>query len=159
MAYCDDLIEQAALLCEPRPPEEEPNQANLRRAVSATYYALFHLLTTDAASHWIPERHRHRFARLFEHSRMKKGSEKTLAIPIPDEAPGRIVGIRIRFIAQAFISLQQNRHTADYDHSTVWSRTQVYEEIIKASKAIEDWALVRETDAAQDYLFDLLGGK
>jgi hypothetical protein len=55
--------------------------------------------------------------------------------------------------------LQQNRHTADYDHSRVWSRTQVYEEIYKASKAIEEWALVRDSEAAQDYLLDLLAGK
>jgi uncharacterized protein (UPF0332 family) len=159
MAYCDDLIKQAVLLCEPQPPDVEPNQANLRRAVSAAYYSVFHLLTTDAAANWLHARQRHRFARIFEHSRMKKGSEKTLLIPIPDQAPERIVGIRVRAVAEAFITLQQNRHTADYDHSRVWSRTQVYEEIYKASKAIEEWALVRDTDLGQDYLLDLLAGK
>jgi hypothetical protein len=44
MAYTDELIEHAIALAEPNLPNV-PNQADLRRAVSAAYDALFHLLT------------------------------------------------------------------------------------------------------------------
>jgi uncharacterized protein (UPF0332 family) len=42
MAFPDDLLEQANHLANREP--ELPRQASLRRAVSAAYYALFHLL-------------------------------------------------------------------------------------------------------------------
>jgi hypothetical protein len=45
----------------------EPRQASLRRAVSTAYYALFHLLVTEAASNWSRPELRSRIGRLFEH--------------------------------------------------------------------------------------------
>jgi hypothetical protein len=42
MAYHDDLIEHAVFLSELNLPDD-PKQVDLRRAVSAAYYALFHL--------------------------------------------------------------------------------------------------------------------
>jgi hypothetical protein len=47
MPYHEDLIEHALFLATLNPGQ--PKQADLRRAVSAAYYALFHLLTTEAA--------------------------------------------------------------------------------------------------------------
>ncbi|GAB4215496.1 MAG: hypothetical protein OHK0013_41130 [Sandaracinaceae bacterium] len=46
MALHDDLLAQAARLA--RTDKNRPKQANLRRAASAAYYALFHLLITRA---------------------------------------------------------------------------------------------------------------
>ena len=60
MAYHDDLIEHAILLSQYNLPND-PKQADLRRAVSATYYALFHLLTTEAAQNWKHQSQRIRF--------------------------------------------------------------------------------------------------
>jgi hypothetical protein len=48
MGYHHDLIEHAIDLWQLNVPDE-PRQADLRRAVSAAYYSLFHLLTTEAA--------------------------------------------------------------------------------------------------------------
>jgi uncharacterized protein (UPF0332 family) len=42
MAYHDDLLDQALKLVHEEP--SNPKQAGLRRAVSAAYYAVFHLL-------------------------------------------------------------------------------------------------------------------
>ena len=42
-----DLLAQARLLAEKEP--RRPKQASLRRAVSAAYYALFHLLVDEAS--------------------------------------------------------------------------------------------------------------
>lgn len=47
MALHDDLLEQARYLATKEP--NRPRQASLRRAMSAAYYALFHLLVADGA--------------------------------------------------------------------------------------------------------------
>jgi hypothetical protein len=53
VAYHDDLIEHAIFLSDVNSPGD-PKQVHLRRAISAAYYALFHLLTTEAAQNWKP---------------------------------------------------------------------------------------------------------
>jgi hypothetical protein len=47
-----DLIEQAQHLAKREP--NRPRQASLRRAVSTAYYALFHMLISDAALKLVP---------------------------------------------------------------------------------------------------------
>ena len=59
----------------------EPNQANVRRAVSSAYYALFHLLIRDAILNWKHPSHRSRLARTFDHKRMKEASTAFLKEP------------------------------------------------------------------------------
>jgi hypothetical protein len=63
----------------------------------------------------------------------------------------------LKLIADSFVTLQQARHTADYDNSKVWSRTQVWEMIDQAERAMSAWMRIREKEIAQDYLFDLMG--
>ncbi len=46
MSLHDDLLEQAKHLANREP--RRPKQASLRRAISAAYYALFHLLVDEA---------------------------------------------------------------------------------------------------------------
>jgi len=48
MAFPDDLLELAQQLADLHP--ESPHQASLRRAVSTAYYALFHLLISEATT-------------------------------------------------------------------------------------------------------------
>jgi hypothetical protein len=143
MGYHDDLIQHAIFLSDLN-RWEEPKQVNLRRAVSATYYSLFHMLTVEAAQNWKHERQRHDFARLFDHGRMRKASESTKKLPDP-------VGL----VAESFVTLQKARHEADYDNSRVWSRTEVWELIAVAKEAIAVWSGIREEDVAQDYLLTL----
>lgn len=51
MAFPDDLLELAQDLRNLH-PEGLRHQANLRRAVSTAYYALFHLLISEATANW-----------------------------------------------------------------------------------------------------------
>ena len=44
-----------------------PAQADLRRAVSAAYYAVFHLLISETVLNWRLESSRDGLARMFEH--------------------------------------------------------------------------------------------
>ena len=134
MAYDDDLIEHAILLSELNLPlvsnePDAPQQVHLRRAVSASYYALFHLLTSEASENWKIERLRPRFARVFQHGTMKNscGAIKSKHYP-SDVAPVPIYD-SLKLVADSFISLQQLRHSADYDTSRNWSRTEVWEAI------------------------------
>jgi uncharacterized protein (UPF0332 family) len=156
MAYHDDLIEHAILLSQYNLPND-PKQADLRRAVSATYYALFHLLTTEAAQNWKHQSQRIRFARMFDHGRMKTCSSKVLSRPLPTDPAEILTATDLRLVADSFVTLQQVRHAADYDNSKVWSRAQVDDAIVQAQNAMAAWMAIREEEMAQDYLFDLMG--
>src|ERR1700694_6031602 len=156
MAYHDDLIEHAIFLSQLNLPDD-PKQVDLRRAVSAAYYALFHLLTTEAAQIWKHQSHRNRFARMFDHGRMKTCSSKVSSRPLPTDSSEIPIATDLTLVAGSFVTLQQARHTADYDNSKVWSRTQVYETIAQAQDAMTAWMDIREKEIAQDYLFDLMG--
>ena len=48
----DHLIEQAVLLVAPR-PKGSPRQVDLRRAISATYYAVFHMVLASLADEFV----------------------------------------------------------------------------------------------------------
>lgn len=158
MAYHDDLIEQAIFLSH-LDLSKEPKQVDLRRAVSAAYYGFFHLLTTEAAQNWKHASQRDRFARLFDHGRMKTCSSKVVSRPLPVNPAEVPVAEDMRLVADSFVKLQQARHTADYDNSRVWSRTQVYEMIALVTDAKAAWLRIREEGLAQEYLLDLMGGR
>ena len=156
MAYHDDLIKHAIFLSQLNLPDD-PKQVDLRRAVSAAYYALFHLLTTEAAQNWKHQSQRNRFARMFDHGRMKACCSKVSSRPLPTDPAEIPIAKDLKLVADSFVTLQQARHTADYDNTKVWSRTQVWETIVQAEEAMTSWMAIRENEMAQDYLFDLMG--
>ena len=158
MAYHDDLLRHAIFLSDLNLPDEE-KQADLRRAVSAAYYAVFHLLTAEAAQNWRHERQRNRFARIFEHGRMKSCSEKVSSRSLPADPAEIPVAKDLKFVADSFVRLQAARHIADYDNSRVWSRAEVWEMMAVAEAAMNVWMAVREHGIAQDYLFDPMGAR
>lgn len=156
MAYHDDLIAHAIFLSQLDLPDD-PKQVDLRRAVSAAYYGLFHLLTTEAAQNWRHQSQRNRFARMFDHGRMKTCSSKASSRPLPTDPVEVLIATDLKLVADSFVTLQQARHAADYDNSKVWSRTQVYETIVQAQDAMTAGMAIREKEIAQNYLFDLMG--
>src|ERR1035438_9397336 len=100
MAYHDDLLDQALHLARRDP--KRPKQANLRRAVSTAYYALFHLLVSEAVGYWRLERQRSLLARSFDHKKMK-GVCNNFRSQKPQNA-------ELLAVAEAFLDLQQSRH-------------------------------------------------
>ena len=73
MSHPTDLLEQAVALRDLDP--RRPKQANLRRAISSAYYAVFHQLIEDAVALLLPARLaelRVQVERKFVHSTMKK---------------------------------------------------------------------------------------
>lgn len=149
MPFPDDLLEQAYHLANKEPTD--PKQASLRRAVSTAYYALFHLLIDEAVSKWAVERQRSVLARTFEQGKMKAICDDWLKTA----KRGGNVPPELKTVAHNFIQLQQHRHTADYDNSTQWSRTDVLNVLTLASDAFAEWRRISAQDAAQDYLLQL----
>jgi hypothetical protein len=125
MAHSDDLIAHATFLADLNFPND-PKQVDLRRAVSAAYYALFHLPTSEAARNWKHDRHQTRLARIFDHKTMKARSSRAASEQGPADPAKRAVFAKLKVVAENFVSLQQVRHDADYDNARVWSRTQAY---------------------------------
>jgi len=115
------------------------------------------MLTTEAAQNWKHQSQRDRFARMFDHGRMKTCSSRVSSRPV-DPAENSIA-TDLKLVADSFVKLQQARHTADYDNSQVWSRTQVWEVICEAEDAMAAWSNIREHEIAQDYLLDLMGSR
>ena len=160
MGIAEEMLDHATLLIEFDLPND-PKQVNLRRSVSAAYYALFHLLTIEASSNWRHERHRHRFARFFDHGRMKN-----CCIGLPDRLRKHMgktpsdaetqIASHLKYVAATFVRLQEERHLADYDHSEEWSRSDAYQMVSIAKAAVEAWTIVSDTAIAQDFLLDLL---
>lgn len=94
---------------------------------------------------------------MFDHGRMKTCSSKVSSRPLPADPAEAPIARYLKLVADSFVTLQQARHTADYDNSKVWSRTQVYETIAQAQDAVTAWMAIREEEVAQEYLSDLMG--
>ena len=56
----------------------------------------------------------------------------------------------------AFADLQEARHTADYDNTTVWTLTEALATIELAEQAFSIWKSIREENIAQAFLVSLL---
>jgi hypothetical protein len=163
MDLADDYFSHAAGLVA-RGKSSGTEQIDFRRAVSAAYYAVFHLLTMTAAESWAVGRERHRFARLFEHGKLRSAS---LALPgkLKERLGGNAsadqqkIADTLGAIAKEFVALQQERNSADYDNSRAWSYTEVEDVISRAHDLYLSWDTVSKTPFAESYLLDMLGGK
>jgi hypothetical protein len=77
MAYANELLELAQELANLHP--DHPHQPSLRRAVSTAYYALFHLLISEATANWQRPELRAILGRVFDHGPMKQAADKEVA--------------------------------------------------------------------------------
>ena len=119
------LFEQAERLVEPIPGETEARQADLRRAVSAAYYGIFHFVITTAVDLFVGSENREseqysaayrtvKHAWLSDLCEHLRGSLKPKK---PPHAPGSdFFGPLINFATNVAV-LQELRHSADYDPS------------------------------------------
>lgn len=140
-----------------------PRPIDLRRAVSAACYAVFHTLTeagaarlhTDAAT-------RHLLTRTFDHRTMKDAARQfanksgklwTFAVGTFGTIPAEL-----SLAAELFVKLQEARHQAEYDHRQEYnfSRPSTRNLVTDARAAIRAWEAVRNTPQAHFFLFALL---
>lgn len=155
MAYHDDLLGQALLLVHKEP--RNPKQASLRRAVSTAYYALFHLLISEAVANWNRVNLRSALGRAFDHAPMKAASnriQKPSEFSFTGEDPGVVAALKA--VVKTFAQLQEKRHIADYDNTTFWTRTEALAQVKSAQQAFATWGPIRHEQIAQAYLVSLV---
>lgn len=152
MSLSGDLLEQAFHLARRDP--RRPKQASLRRAVSAAYYALFHFLIEESKSNWRGQKARKLLARAYEHGLMRIASSRVMNQAFPGQDP-QIVA-KLKFVALTFVLSQDQRHNADYNTETSWSRAQALEIASSVEKAFQEWEAIRKDPIVEEYLLTLL---
>ena len=162
MAFPTDLLELARDIAKLR--EDSTHQASLRRAVSTTYYALFHLLISEATANWARPELRAILGRSFDHGPMKTASESKIAqintrLKSTQSGQDSIVDIHLRTVADAFVQAQKRRIEADYNIAKDWTPVEVETQIALVADAFKAWESIRDEAVAQAYLVSLLGTK
>lgn len=144
----DHLIDQATLLMNAT-PGRKPRQVNLRRAISAAYYAVFHRILTSAADEFVGKAlrrdSRHALVyRSIDHSAARRVCEEASR---PNLTPRyrKVVGVsgfesNIRAFSNIFLKLQNQRHEADYDPSQQFTSVDAMFSIYLAKSALEEFS-------------------
>ena len=123
-----------------------PRQAELRRAVSTAYYAVFHELAREAADTLVGKANRRTIPRAWaqvyralNHGRVKSACRSdAFKNRFPD---------KIRSFGDGFIALQVKRHDADYDPRLPrLSLATVLDDIATAEQIIADFRLASPID-------------
>jgi uncharacterized protein (UPF0332 family) len=156
VGLAQDLLQQADHLA----AYEGANhtQVALRRAVSTAYYALFHLLIADAATRWQGSPAANTgLERGFQHGPMKDIS-KRFGNPSWKDWHGnsRSIPSALQQVAHAFVELQDERHTANYNSYEQWSLAEVQATLNTAHAAFRNWQSIRSDAVAGDYLLMML---
>lgn len=158
MSLDADLLKQARLLA--TKDRARPNQASLRRAVSTAYYALFHLLVREATQRLLRgsalDRFRPGLARSFHHRAMRSASNAIVSGGTLRGFGKIVVPPDLLAVAEAFVALQEERHRADYDLTSPFTRTEAFTLVEQAEYAFKCWRTVRKQTSADIYLAALL---
>src|SRR5205085_11520225 len=119
----EHLFEQADKLRAP-PPAGAPRQVDIRRAISAAYYGIFHATVAAAADQFVgvTKRSTSQYGLVYrsvDHSWLRTLCEEvqkpTLRAKYAPHAPPNGFGPNIIAFAAAVLELQQKRYAADYD--------------------------------------------
>lgn len=159
MAIANDLLTLAEHLT--APTATDPEQAWLRRSVSTAYYALFHLLISEAAQRWTGSpASRFGLERAFKHDQMKEVSRAVATGSWKGWSTPRLrVPPELRDVAESFGKLQDARHQADYNNEKSWTQPEVAGMIGKVRIAFQKWKGIRGSAVADEYLLSLMIGK
>lgn len=138
---------------------KRPSQSEIRRSISSSYYAVFHALARTCANSLVgrtpsqrPNKAWVEVYRGLNHGICKKACEQANDVAFPD---------CIKAFADTFQQLQEQRHKADYDPNTRFSKAQAetWYEIARLSiaslrsanntdkKAFSAWVLISSQGA------------
>lgn len=132
-----------------------PRQAELRRAVSTAYYALFHTLARCGADLVAGSTKQHRSQRAWQQvyrsldhrETRKRCAQQTRLAEFPTE---------IQVFADAFVRLQKSRHRADYDPLPTFNRSAVLQWIEEVDNIISGFNSVDRADRKAFAVYVLL---
>jgi uncharacterized protein (UPF0332 family) len=163
MTFAEELLELAQDIASLN--AAKPRQARIRRAVSTAYYALFHLLISEATLNWTRKVLRPQLGRLFDHGPMSTASiNKAAELSAyfkedPPEGPERTIAEHLRVVATTFDEAQQRRVDADYNLAKEITETEMLTQIEDVTQAFKSWDIIRDDLSAQQYLLSLPGAK
>lgn len=126
-----DLLDQADHLA--KRSTKRPRQADLKRAVSASYYAIFHAICQMNADALIgtgavrADKAWAQVYRAIDHGQAKKRCKSAQDKNFP---------VVLKNLAEAFINLQEHRHRADYDPFIIYKRSEVLNFVSVARTAV-----------------------
>ncbi len=127
----------------PAAADPPPSEADLRRAISTAYYAVFHTLAASNAEliagqpqSSISTYAWERVYRRLDHGRAQNNLRAVLNLLSP---PGA-------FFARTFIELQGMRQEADYDPNFSITRTRTFNAIAQAETAISNFAQLTQEE-------------
>jgi len=163
--YPERLLAQALHLAER--DRFRPEQANLRRAVGATYYALFHALIGASCAELVGSGTNQRGlralpARGYSHTEMERASRA-----FAQGRNGLPHGLRtilgeseittpLRDLAKLLQLVQEARHKADYDLTVGWQRSGVIARITAVASCLEYLRRARTANDLRIYLVSIL---
>lgn len=160
MIRSSELIEHALKIVG---TSTRPTEVELRLAVSAAYYGLFHLLGTaaNAAIAGDDAETRRRLSRLYDHATFKKvcrdlqehvgqRSEAGKAMLASDPDPGLVL------IAKAFMTLAADRETAKYDLAADITPSYAIERVQLAAEAARAFAGLASSPETRRFLLALV---
>jgi hypothetical protein len=133
----------------------QPRTANLRRATSDAYYALFHAVALAVANETLPNAsaaEQHAMSRYVGHAAVKKASRWVSGAPPPLHLQTVVNRLRashtLSAVASAFATLHEQREAADYDHGADFTRPDTLAHVRRAEQAI---VAIRGTTADDDF--------
>lgn len=147
----DHLFEQAEKLISP--PAGRPRQVDVRRAISAAYYAIFHATITAAIDQFIgvTNRDQSRYGlayRSVNHAWLrdlcKELQKSTLSNRFKSYSPVQGFDPNITEFAAVVVELQEKRHSADYDVMTRMNRSDAAVAIATARAALNRFVTASE---------------
>jgi uncharacterized protein (UPF0332 family) len=138
------LLRQARDLADKK-ERGQPRNADLRRACSAAYYALFHhivLSVVDALMPGCSDEQKWRLARQFQHAAVRQVCKWVSETETPQKpVEWAVVHLRdntdLVEACEAFVNLYELRHQADYDHLAEFNKPETLSKIEDAEGAIE----------------------
>jgi uncharacterized protein (UPF0332 family) len=120
-----------------------PRQTDLKRAVSTAYYAIFNFLAKECADILVGTGQARNYPcwrqvhRALDHGFAKNACERVANLRFPSQI--------VQF-ATAFIAMQEQRHTADYDPTSRFTRAEVISLIDGVEQAITDYKAAPRSD-------------
>ena len=153
MLYVKSMIDTSKQLA--RLDKRKPRRANLSRAVSTAYYALFHCLAQNCADSLVGRSHSNRSTRAWNQTyralqhgdARKRCQRKGIIRRFPQD---------IQEFAKIFCEMQIQRHQADYDPHVPLHRSEVAGEIDRVKRCIDRFGKVSLKDRRAFAVYVLL---
>jgi hypothetical protein len=117
-----------------------PRQANVRRAVSTAYYALFHFIVGEATANWSQPEFRPLLGRVFEHGKIRQACDQVTGglLEVPAFENRSTPEDHLKAVARRFIQAQELRETADYEVDGQWRREDAETQIDQVQDRLQE---------------------